>query len=111
MLLTGEGGALAQRQNWEQNRTEAVASLKQRLEVQRLKLGRAAGSVAAAQEVAKQAREAGGGIEETKQAEQLALDMESMQKLGDTMEGQRQSLESEAFGKAVAPKPARGSPF
>ena len=88
-----------------------MSSLKLRLEGQRLKLGAAAGAVAAAQEVAKKAREAGGGVEETKQAEQLVTDLESMQKMVDTMEGQRQSLESEAFGKAAAPKPARGSPF
>jgi len=101
----------AQRQNWEQSRTEAVSSLKQRLEVQRLRLGTAAGALAAAQEVAKKAQESGGGIEETKQVEKLALDVESMQNLIDSMEGQRQNLESEAFSKAAAQRPARGSPF
>ena len=100
-----------QRQEWEQSRTEAVISLKQRLEIQRLKHGTAAGLWAAAQEVAKKAQEAGGGIEETKQAERLALDVQSEQNLIDSMECQRQNLESEAFSKAVALKPARGSPF
>jgi len=74
-----------QRQNWEQSRTEAVSSLKQRLEAKRLRLGTAAGALAAAQEVAKKALEAGGGEEETTQAEKLALDMESMQNLIDSM--------------------------
>ena len=88
-----------------------MSSLKQRLEVQRLRHGTAAGLLAAAQEVAKKAQEAGGGIEETKQAEKLALEVQSDQNLIDSMEGQRQNLESEAFGKAAALKPARGSPF
>ena len=79
--------------------------------MQRLTLGTAAGALAAAQEVAKKAQESGGGEEETKQAEKLALDMECMQNLIDSMEGQRQNLESEAFGKAAAQRPARGSPF
>jgi hypothetical protein len=100
-----------QRQNWEQSRTEAVSSLKQRLEVQRLRLGTAAGALAAAQEVAKKAQESGGGIEETKQVEKLALEVESVQNLIESMEGQRQNLKSEAFGKAAAQRPARGSPF
>ena len=100
-----------QRQEWEQSRAEAVVSLKQRLEIQRLKHGTAAGLWAAAQEVAKKAQEAGGGIEETKQAEKLAVDVQSEQNLIDSMERQRQNLESEAFSKAAALKPARGSPF
>ncbi len=100
-----------QRQEWEQSRTEAVVSLKQRFEIQRLKHGAAAGLWAAAQEVAKKAQEAGGGIEETKQPEKLALDVQSEQNLIDSMESQRQNLESEAFSKAAALKPARGSPF
>ena len=43
--------------------------------------------------------------------EKLALEVESVQNLIDSMEGQRQNLESEAFGKAAAQRPARGSPF
>ena len=50
-------------------------------------------------------------MEETKQAEELAGEVQSVQTLIDTTEGQRQSLESEAFVKAAAPKPARGRPF
>ena len=101
-----------QRQEWEQSRAEAVVSLKQRLEVQRLKHGAAAGLLSAALEVAaKKAHEAGGGIEETDRAEKLALDVQSEQNLIDSMECQRQNLESEAFSKAIALKPARGSPF
>ncbi len=102
---------VTQRQNWEQSRTEAVASLKQRLAIQRLKHGTAAGLLVVAQDAAKKAQEAGGGIEETKQAEKLALEVQSEQNLIDSMEGQRQNLESEAFGKAAAQKPARGSRF
>ena len=86
-------------------------SLKQRLEVQRLRHGAAAGLLSAALEVAKKAQEAGGGIEETERAEKLALDVQSEQNLIDSMECQRQNLESEAFGKAAAQRPARGSPF
>ena len=52
-----------------------MVSLKQRLAIQRLKHGEAAGLLAAATEVAKKAQEAGGGIEEAKQAEKLALDV------------------------------------
>jgi hypothetical protein len=100
-----------QRQEWEQSRAEAVVSLKQRLEVQRLKHGAAAGLLSAALEVAKKAQEAGGGIEETERAEKLALDVQSEQNLIDSMECQRLNLESEAFSKAIALKPARGSPF
>ena len=100
-----------QRQEWEQGRSEAVASLKHRLEVQRLKHGTAASLCVAAQEIAERAQEAGGGAEEIKQAEKLALDVLSEQNLIDSMEGQRQSLESEAFSKAAAHKSGRGSPF
>ena len=100
-----------QRQNWEQSRSEALASLKQRLAVQKLKLGTSAGALAAAQEAAKKAQEAGGGIEQTKRAEELAVEVQSVQDSIDAMEAQRLGLESEAFVKAVAPKPARGSPF
>jgi hypothetical protein len=100
-----------QRQEWEQSRAEAVVSLKQRLEIQRLKHGAAAGLWSAALEVAKKAQGAGGGIEETERAEKLALDVQSEQNLIDSMECQRQNLESEAFSKAIALKPARGSPF
>ena len=50
-------------------------------------------------------------MEETKQAEELAGEVQSVQTLIDTMEGQRQSLESEAFSKAAAHKSGRGSPF
>ena len=98
-------------QEMEQSRAEAIASLKQRLEIQRLKHGTAAGQYTAAMEVAKKAQEAGGGIEETKQAEKLALEVQSEQNLIDSMESQRQSLESEAFSKSTAVKPIRASPF
>ena len=100
-----------QRQHWERGRADALASLKQRLAVQRVKLGASTSALTAAQEVAKKAQEAGGGIEETKQAEELAGEVQSVQTLIDTMEGQRQSLESEAFGKAAAPRQARAAPF
>ena len=98
-------------QEMEQSRAEAIAKLKQRLEIQRLKHGAAAGQYTAAMEVAKKAQEAGGGIEETKQAEKLALEVQSEQNLIDSMESQRQSLESEAFSKSTAVKPIRASPF
>ena len=100
-----------QRQNWEQSRAEALASLKLRAAVQKLKLGTSAGALAAAQEVAKKAQEAGGGIEETKRAEELAVEVQGVQESIDAMEAQRLGLESEAFVKAAAPKPARGGPF
>ena len=67
--------------------------------------------MAAAQEEAKKAQEAGGGIEETKRAEELAVEVQSVQVSIDAMEEQRLGLESEAFVKAAAAKPARGSPF
>jgi hypothetical protein len=101
----------AQRQHWEQSRTEAVASLKQRLAVQKLKLGTTTGALAAAQEAAKKAQEAGGGIEETKRAEELGEEVQRVQEALDVMEAQRAGLESEAFVKAGALKPARGGPF
>ena len=50
-------------------------------------------------------------MEETKHAEELAVEVQSVQTSIDTMEAQRQSLESEAFGKAAAPRQARGAPF
>ena len=79
--------------------------------MQKLKLGTSAGALTTAQEVAKKAQEAGGGIEETKRAEELAVEVQSVQDSIDAMEAQRLGLESEAFVKAVAQKPARGSPF
>ncbi len=100
-----------QRQNWEQSRSEALASLKQRLAAQKLKLGASAGALAAAQEVAKKAQEAGGGIEETKRAEELAVEVQGVQESIDAMDAQCLGLESEAFVKAAAPKPAQGGPF
>jgi hypothetical protein len=104
-------GLEAQRQHWEQSRAEALASLKSRLAVQKLKLGTTTGALTAAQEVAKKAQEAGGGTEETKHAEELGVEAQSVQDTIDNMEVQRRDLESEAFVKATAQKPARGSPF
>jgi hypothetical protein len=101
----------AQRQKWEQSRAEALASLKKRVAVQKLKLGTTAGALTAAQEVAKKAQEAGGGIEETKRAEELAVEAQGVQESIDAMEVQRLGLESEAFVKAPAPRQARGGPF
>ena len=98
-----------ERQNWEQGRAEALTHLKQRLAVQRVQLGSSTSALTQAQEVPKKAQEAGGGIEETK--EELAVEVQSVQTLIDTMEAQRQSLESEAFVKAAAPRQARGAPF
>ena len=46
-----------------------------------------------------------------KQEEKLALDVLSEQNLIESMERQRQNLESEAFSKAAALRTARGSPF
>ncbi len=43
--------------------------------------------------------------------EKLALEVKNVQNLFDPMEGQRQNLESEAFGKAAAQRPARGNQF
>ena len=103
--------AEAQQQEWEQSRSEAVTSLKQRLEIQRLKHGAVSGQLAGALDAAKKAKEAGGGDEETEKAEQLALEVQSEQNLIDSMESQRQSLESEAFSKATTLKPTRASPF
>ena len=100
-----------QRLDWEQSRADALTSLKQRLEVQRLKHGAAAALLAAAQEAAKKAGEAGGGKEEAERAAAIEKDVQAEQNLIEAMEVQRSSLESEAFGKAPASKPARGSPF
>jgi len=85
--------------------------LKHRLAAQKLKLGTTAGALTAAQEVAKKAQENGGGVEETKRAEELGVEAQGAQDAIDAMEAQRASLESEAFVKATAPKPARASPF
>ncbi len=74
-------------------------------------MGAAAGLLSAALEAAKKAKEAGGGVEETERAEKLALDVQGEQNLIDSMECQRQNLESEAFSQAIALKPTRGSPF
>jgi hypothetical protein len=101
----------AQQQHWERNRDEGLASLKSRIAVQKLKLGTVRGALATAQEVAKKAQEAGGGIEETKRADELEGEAQRVQEAIDVMEGQRLSLESEAFVKATAQKPARASPF
>ena len=79
--------------------------------MQKLKLGTAKGALATAQEVAKKAQEAGGGVEETKHAEELEGEAQRVQDAINIMEGQRLSLESEAFVKATAQKPARASPF
>ena len=104
-------GLEAQRQHWEQVRAEALTSLKANLAVQKLKLGVATGAMTAAQEAAKKAREAGGGSEETKQAEELEAAAKAVQDAMDAMERQRLNLESEAFVKASALRPARASPF
>ena len=104
-------GLEAQRQHWEQARAEALASLKANLAAQKLKLGVAIGAMTAAQEAAKKAREAGGGSEETKQSEELEAAAKAVQDAVDAMEGQRLNLESEAFVKASALRPARASPF
>jgi hypothetical protein len=101
----------AQQQHWERNRDEGLASLKSRIAVLKLKLGTVRGALATAQEVAKKAQEAGGGIEETKRADELEGEAQRVQEAMDVMEGQRLSLESEAFVKATAQKPARASPF
>ena len=101
----------AQRQHWEQARAEGLASLKSRLAVQKLKLGATAGALTAAKEAAKKAHEAGGGCEEAKRAAELEMEAQSVQVTIDAMEVQRLGLESEAFVKATAQKPARGSPF
>ena len=98
-------------QEMEQSRSEAITSLKQRLEIQRLKHGGVAGQLAVALEAAKKAKEAGGGDEETEKAEMLALEPQSEHNLIDSMESQRQSFESEAFSKSTAVKPIRASPF
>ena len=102
----------AQRLEWAQSRTDALTSLKQRLEAQRLKHGAAATRLAAAQEAAKKAEEAGaGGEEEAEQSAAAEKDVQAEQTLIEAMEAQRAELESEAFGKAAGNKPARSSPF
>ena len=100
-----------QRPEWEQSRADALASLKQRLEAQRLKHGAVAALLVAAQEAAKKAGEAGGGQEESERAAAIEKDVQAEQALIEAMEAQRSNLESEAFSKAPAAKPARGSPF
>ena len=75
------------------------------------KMGTLKGPLATAREVAKKAQEAGGGIEETKSADELEGEAQRVQDAINVMEGQRLSLESEAFVKATAQKPARASPF
>ena len=79
--------------------------------MQKLKLGTSTGALTTTQEVAKKAQKAGGGIEETKRSEELGVEVQSVRDSIDAMEAQRLGLESEAFVKAVAQKPARGSPF
>ena len=98
-------------QRWERSRDEGLASLKAKIAVQRLKLGTVAGALVTAQEVAKKAQEAGGGIEETKQAAEMEAEGRTVQDLIDTMEEQRLGMESEAFSKAGPQKAARASPF
>jgi predicted nucleic acid-binding Zn-ribbon protein len=101
----------AQQQHWERNRDEGLASLKSRIAVLKHKMGTLKGPLATAREVAKKAQEAGGGIEETKSADELEGEAQRVQEAMEVMEGQRLSLESEAFVKATAQKPARASPF
>ena len=57
------------------------------------------------------AKEDGSGIEETKRAEELAVEVQSVQEAIDVMEAQRLGFESEAFVKAGTQKPARIGPF
>ena len=101
----------AQRLEWEQSRAVALAAVKQRLEVQRLKHGAALKRL----EVAKMAAgTAKGGAKETEAAaEAAALEKEVRDdQFGlDAMESSRQELESDAFVKAASSKTTRPGPF
>ena len=101
----------AQRLEWEQSRAVALAAVKQRLDVQRLKHGAAVKRL----EVAKKA--AGTAKGEAKEAE-AAAEVEALEKevkddqFGlDAMESSRQELESDAFVKAAGAKTTRPGPF
>ena len=95
-----------------QSRADALTSLKQRVEAQRLRHGAASTRLAAAQEAAKKAEEAGaGGQEEAEQVAAAEKDVQAEQTLIEAMEAQRAGLESEAFSKAAGNKPARSGPF
>ena len=96
-----------------QSRADALTSLKQRVEVQRLKHGAATTRLATAQEAAKKAVEAGtGGQAEAEQAATAAeKEVQAEQDLIEALEAQRTELESEAFCKIAGGRPARSSPF
>ena len=95
---------------WEQARAEELAKLKGQMEAQRLKHGALAAQLAAAQEEAKKAKEAGGGSEEATKVAQLMTDGGQVLTVLEGMEKYRLELESEAFGKAPT-KITRGSPY
>ena len=67
-------------------------------------------ALAAAQEEAKQAQEAGGGTEGAAKVSQLMTEGSQVLTVLEGMEKYRLELESEAFGKAPA-KINRGSPY
>ena len=95
-----------------QRRAEALASLKLRLEAQKLKHGTVGMEAKGLREAAKKAAEAGGdNVEETEQlafAKEREADMEKA--LVEALESQRNELESEAFAKSPERK-QRDGPF
>ena len=94
-----------------QRRAQALASLKLRLEGQKLKHGAVGMEAKGLREAAKKAAEAGDNVEETEQlacAKETVADMEKA--LVEALESQRSELESEAFGKSPERK-QRDGPF
>ena len=93
-------------------RAEALASLRGRLEAQKLKHGAIAAEAKALREAAKAAADLGGDkVAETELrafTKETEADVEKA--LVDALEGQRVELESEAVGKSQAAK-ARPGPF
>ena len=93
-----------------QRRAEALASLKLRLEAQKLKHGAVGMEAKGLREAAKKAAEAGGdNVEETEQlafAKETEADMEKT--LVEALESQRNELESAAFAKSPERKQREG---
>ena len=84
--------------------------LKMKMEAQRLRHGSLASQLAAAQEEAKTAQEAGGGTEAATKVTQLLAEGSQVLTELEGLEKYRLELESEAFGKAPA-RANRGNPY
>ena len=101
----------AQRLEWEQSRAVALAAVKQRLDVQRLKHGAAVKRLEVAKKAAGKAKGEAKEADAAAEVEALEKEVKDDQFGLDAMESSRQELESDAFVKAASAKTTRPGPF